>query len=252
MLCPTSSPAAWIKQVSIDKGLPSVLRNGVASVVQIGENGSTPDARFPTWSPADNPRAIAVSEAQWCLQSVLLAARRIHDGDDSRSPGFSSRQIDARQLVVALWQLLKAQELRHAALRAADADQDVCAELSRARQRFEKTLPGIKNIRDALTHFDEWARGASGGPQKKDVRARNELRDVARTYWSFAYTPSEDTISLIPFVIQLAAAVRAARTLVYAIYQAGRAVDLLAIAELRTRTATRSPRPAYLVGRRMT
>lgn len=189
-----------------------------------------------TWSPADNPYAIAVSEAQWWLRCAQLACRRMHDGDDPRSSVFSSRQIDARQLVVALWQLLMAEKLQQVALRALGMDRAVCAELSRARQRFEKALPGIKHMRDALMHFDEWARGEGSGPQKKDVLAGKALRDVASMYWGFAYDPEDDTITLGPYVVQVDTAVRAATALADDIYQAARAVDQQNAAELRART----------------
>ena len=193
------------------------------------------DATPPAWSPADNPYAIAVSEAQWWLRSAMLTSRRMRDGDDPRS-AFSSRQIDARHLVVALWQLLMAEKLQQAALRALGIDQAVCAELSRSRQRFEKALPGVKQMRDALMHFDEWARGKGGGPQKKDVAAGKELRVVASTYWGFAYDAAKDTITLGPYVIEVEMAIRAAAELTHDIYQAARAVDLWNAAKLRAQT----------------
>ncbi|MBA8927720.1 hypothetical protein BC739_004926 [Kutzneria viridogrisea] len=187
----------------------------------------------PTWSPADNPYAIAVSESQWWLRCALLTSQRMRDDDDPRSSGFSSRQIDARQLVVALWQLLMAEKLQQAALRALGIDRAVYAELSRARQRFEKALPGIKHMRDALMHFDEWARGVGNGPQKKDVEAGKALRDVASAYWGFDYAPEKDTITLGPYVIEVEAAIRAATALADDIYQAARAVDQRRTVELR-------------------
>ncbi|MGH3717758.1 MAG: hypothetical protein ACRDRI_02760 [Pseudonocardiaceae bacterium] len=110
------------------------------------------------------------------------------------------------------------------------------AELSRARQRLEKVLPGIKHMRDALMHFDGWARGAGSGPQKKDVKAGKLLRDVASMYWGFAYDPEKDTITLGPYVVQVDTAVRAAAALVDDIYQAARAVDQRNAAELRSQT----------------
>jgi hypothetical protein len=194
------------------------------------------DTTPPAWSPADNPYAIAVSEAQWWFRSAVLTSRRMRDGDDPRSAGFSSRQVDARQLVVALWQLLMAEKLQQAALRALGIDQAVYAELSRSRQRFEKALPGIKHMRDAIMHFDEWARGKGGGPQKKDLAAGKALRDVARTYWGFAYDPAKDTIILGPYVFEVETAIRAATELTRDIYQAARAVDHWNAAALRAQT----------------
>ena len=189
----------------------------------------------PTWSPADNPYAIAVSEAQWWLRSALLASWRMHDEDDPRS-GFSSRQIDARQFVVALWQLLTAEKLQQVALRALGMDRAVCAELSRARQRFETALPGIKHMRDALVHFDEWARGEGRGPQKKAVDAGKAVREVASAYWGFVYDPLEDVISLGPYVIEVPIAVWAAEALAHDIYRAAWAVDRRNAVELHTST----------------
>lgn len=188
-----------------------------------------------TWSPADNPYAIAVSEAQWWFRSAVLANHRIHDSDDLRA-GFSSRQMDARQLVVALWQLLVAEKLQQVALRALGMDKTVYAELSRARTRFEQALPGIKHMRDALMHFDEWARGDGSGPQAKEVKAGKLPRDVASMYWGFGYDPQDDTITLGPYVFEIESAIRAAKDLTDAIYLAARAVDARNVTALHART----------------
>jgi hypothetical protein len=45
------------------------------------------------WSPADNPYAIAVSEAGWWVRAVQLTARRLGRDDEQMLP-YSSRQID--------------------------------------------------------------------------------------------------------------------------------------------------------------
>jgi hypothetical protein len=107
------------------------------------------------WSPADHPYAIGVSEAQWWQRAAELAVLRLRDDDDRRISWFSSRQIDARQLVLALRQLLNAERLEQVALKARDMAPDVTTALAQARQRFEDALPGIKQMRDALMHFDE-------------------------------------------------------------------------------------------------
>lgn len=187
------------------------------------------------WSPADDPYAIAVSEAQWWLRCAELARRRMHDGDDPRSPGFSSRQIDARQLVVALHQMLVAENLQQKAIRALDVGSAVYAELGRARQRFETAAPNIKNMRDALIHFDEWSRGTGGGPQRKDIQRDGAAREVAAKYWGFSYDPEADTVTLGRWEIHVATAVRAASELATEIYRAARAVDLQATSALRVR-----------------
>jgi hypothetical protein len=190
----------------------------------------------PDWSPADNPHAIAISEAQWWQRAVQLAVLRLRDPDDPRISWFSSRQIDARQLVFALRQILNAERLVAVALEAPGVDTAAHDALAHARQRFEDALPGIKDMRDALMHFDEWSRGEGRGPQKDRRNAGEALRDVAREYWGFGYDPNVGTVSLGPYTIQVDAADQAAKDLSWAIYQAAREVDQADAAELLTRT----------------
>jgi hypothetical protein len=154
------------------------------------------------WSPADNPYALAVSEAQWWQRAARLGVLRLRDADDGRISWFSSRQIDARQLVFALRQLLNAERLEQVALEALGIDPAVGDALARARLHFEDALPGIKQVRDALMHFDEWSQGEGRGPQKDRVKAGEALRDVAREYWGFAYDPAAGTICLGPYTIR--------------------------------------------------
>jgi hypothetical protein len=189
------------------------------------------------WSPADNSYAIAVSEAQWWQRTVQLAALRIRGEDDNRISWFSSRQIDARQLIFALRQVLAAERLEQLALEELGIDPAVRDELAKARGRFEDLLPGIKHMRDALMHFDEWSRGEGRGPQRDRLRAGEALRDIARAYWGFAYDPAVDTVSLGPYSIDVGAADSAAKELTWAIYMAAREVDKRKIAELRARAA---------------
>jgi hypothetical protein len=191
----------------------------------------------PDWSPADNPHAIAISEAQWWQSAAQLAVLRLCDPDDQRISWFSSRQIDARQLVFALRQILNAERLVVAAMEARGVGTGALEALAHARQRFEDALPGIKDMRDALTHFDEWSRGKGHGPQKDRRNAGEALRDVAREYWGFGYDPNAGTVSLGPYTIQVDAADQAAKDLSWAIYQAAREVDQANAAELLSRTA---------------
>lgn len=187
------------------------------------------------WSPADNPYAIAISEAQWWLHAARLAILRIRDGDDHRV-SFSSRQIDARFLVFALRQLLAAEQLEQVALQALGMDPAVGKTLTQARVRFKDALPGIKHMRDALMHFDAWSRGVGYGPQKERRQAGAALCDVARAYWSFAYDPNANSISLGPYTIHVATAARTAGELCHAIYMAAHEVDKRNTADLCTRT----------------
>jgi hypothetical protein len=188
------------------------------------------------WSPADNPHAIAISEAQWWRWAVQLAVLRLRDPDDQRIAWPSSRQIDARQLVFALRQLLSAARLADVAMDAHGVDVAARDALAQARQRFEDALPGIKDMRDALMHFDEWARGKGRGPQRDRRNTGEALRDVARDFWGFGYDPNAGIVFLGPYTIHVDTADQAATELSLAIYRAAREVDQKIATELLTRT----------------
>lgn len=193
--------------------------------------GASPD----DWSPADNPYAIAVSQSQLWRDVVRLTVLRMREADGRRAGWFSSQQLDAHVLVMTLRQLLTAEQLEQAALEDLGIDPAVGAALACARVRFEDALPGIKDMRDALMHFDEWARGTGLGPQAIRRRAGDALRDIARDYWRFGYDPSAGTVSFGPYKIDIGAAERAAAELCSAIYAAAREVDKKNTSELRAR-----------------
>jgi hypothetical protein len=177
------------------------------------------------WSPADNPYAIAVSEARWWLSAVNLTAGRLDDPNDPRAGPMGSRQVDARLLVSAMTQLLAAERLEQQALEKLAIDPDVGQNLAAAREHFLRAVPGIQDMRNALTHFEDWSRGEGLGPQRKVIMAGGRQRDVARDYWGFGYDPSTRRIRLGPNQIEVEAAVRAASDLHWAIYAAAVEVD---------------------------
>lgn len=187
------------------------------------------------WSPADNPYAIAVSQSQLWRDVVRLTVLRIRDEDDRRV-GWSSRQLDAHVLVMTLRQLLTAEQLEQAALEVLGIDPAVGASLAAARKRFEDDLPGIKDMRDALMHFDEWARGTGFGPQAKRRKAGDALRNIARDYWRFGYDPNTGTVSFGPYTIDIDVAERAANELCRSIYAAAHEVDKKNTAERHAKT----------------
>lgn len=188
------------------------------------------------WSPADNPYAIAVSEAQWALRDVELCLGRIHAGGEVVS-GFDSRQIDARHLCSALQHLLAAETLEQEALADLGMDPEVGQALGRARKRFEVSLPGIVQIRNGLVHFENWSRGLGYGPQRQQVKAGDEPRDVARAFWGFGYDLATDSVSMGPYQINVTAAGEAAATLANSIYIAAHAVDVKKTADQREAAA---------------
>ena len=170
------------------------------------------------WSPADAPYAIAVSEGQWWRWAVQLAIARLAEPDDYRFVPISTRQLDARNLVLALAQLLRAEALEQAAPEGLGVDASVGHRLSAARARFLADLDGIEDMRNALTHYDEWSRGLGQGPQKRRRAAGDDPRDVARDYWGFRYDPAAEAITFGPYRINTSVALRAATDLSAAIY----------------------------------
>jgi hypothetical protein len=197
-----------------------------------------PDTTADDWSPADNPYAIAVSQAQWWQNAARLAIWRMRRDDDTGVGWVSSRQVDAANLILALVQLLRAERLEQAALDSLNIDRSVSEALSHAAKRFTDRLQGIEDMRDGLTHFDEWSRGLGRGPQKTRRDAGRTARDVAREYWRFGYDPGTGTVSFGPYTIEVDAVDEAARELFLAIYEAARSVDEKHTAELRARTVS--------------
>jgi hypothetical protein len=177
------------------------------------------------WSPADSPYAIAVSEARWWLSAVNLTAGRLNDPDDPRARPMSSRQVDARLLVFGLSQLLAAEHLEQHALEQLAIDPVVGQNLAAARESFLDAVPGIQDMRNALTHFEDWSRGEGRGPQRQAIAAGGSQRDVARDSWGFAYDPSTRSIRLGLDHIEVDTAMRAAGELHWAIYSAAVEVD---------------------------
>lgn len=188
------------------------------------------------WSPADNPYAIAVSQAQWWREAARLAIFRMRRDVEIRLGWYSAPQIDARNLIFALRQLLSAERLEQEALRELGIDSTTRDALAQARKKFEDALPGVKDMRDGLMHFEDWSRGKGFGPQKKARDAGAALRDVARDYWGFGYDPNAGTVSFGPYTIDIDIAERAANELSHSIYMAAREVDNRNTAELRRRT----------------
>jgi hypothetical protein len=188
------------------------------------------------WSPADNPYAIAVSQSQLWREVVHLTILRMEHDDVHRTSWFSSQQLDAHVLIMTLRQLLTAEQLEQVALRELGIDATIRDALSDARTRFEDALPGIKTMRDGLTHFDEWSRGKGWGPQKERVKAGEALRDVAREYWPFGSDPDGGTVVFGPYSIRVDVVEQAADELCQAIYSAAREIDKRNVAARRVRT----------------
>jgi hypothetical protein len=177
------------------------------------------------WSPADDPYSIAVSEAWWWRNAVRLAIRRMNTAPDATADLLGAQQIDARNLIFALVQLLAAEHLEQKALTELGMDGVVGQVLARAREQYLEALPGIQDMRNAITHFDEWAMGQGHGLQRREVDGGASRRDVAGHFWGLGYHAGEQVVRLGPFTIAVDRADSAARDLQMAIYAAAQAVD---------------------------
>jgi hypothetical protein len=171
------------------------------------------------WSPARNPYAIAVSQSWWAMSAVLQFAA------DAKAAHGPAQQIYARQIFGHLRLLLRCAVMQAKELARLGIDQVHRVQLQDEIDAFERAVPGAKNARDVLEHFDEYARGG-GRLQRK---AMNELGidvfEAAAMFWGGGYDPAADELTEGPFVVVVSQAVEASQRLHAAIYRAARAVD---------------------------
>jgi len=177
------------------------------------------DGQEERWSPARDPYAIAVSQAWWAFQAVLLFAA------DARNASGPAQQIYARQIFGQLRALRRCAEMQAKELvRLGVSDVDRAC-LDRAIEEFDVAVPNARHARDLLEHFDEYARG-EGKLQRKTIRELGiDVYEAAAMYWGDGYDPKTEQITEGPFVIDVPQAVEAVGQLSEAIYAAGRAVD---------------------------
>jgi hypothetical protein len=167
------------------------------------------------WSPADNPYAIALSEAQWNVEAVGLGVRRILSGEDPE------RQIDARQLIYALRQTERFAVMEQRAI--TDKVPAAARALGEAIEVFRAGVPGARDARDVLEHYDEYSQGE--GRAQRSAITRGKARDLARQYSRFGYDPGTGQIQVGPFQIGVNEALIHARRLLLAIHIAAQSYD---------------------------
>jgi hypothetical protein len=171
------------------------------------------------WSPARNPYAITVSQSWWAMSAVLQFAA------DARAAHGPAQQIYARQILGHLRLLQRCAAMESKELARLGMDQVHRDQLQDEIDAFERAVPGAKNARDILEHFDEYARG-DGRLQRS---AMNELGidvfEAAAMFWGGGYDPAADELTEGPFVIVVHEAVEASKRLQAAIYRAARVVD---------------------------
>lgn len=169
------------------------------------------------WSPASNPEAIAISEAQWWIWALDLCAGRIRTGRGR------VQQIDARQFVVALRQVRYAAQMQQQVITRLDVR--VRKALGSAVSRFDASLPSHVLLRDALIHFADHARG-EGIQQRRTRKATGiDAFEAARQSWGGGYESASGEFTLGSHRINVENAREAAHDLFDAIYIAGKAVD---------------------------
>ena len=127
---------------------------------------------------------------------------------------------DAYLLVIAVRNVLRAGRLARDELHTDSAR----AVLDQALAEFEAALPGAKNARDVLEHFDDYARGRGGrgrgagfGPYRIRLSGSEERNESG---W-----PMRIVLHVGPHPVDLTAAPHAAAALVHKMYQALQAED---------------------------
>ena len=99
------------------------------------------DGEERRWSPARDPYAIAVSQAWWAFQSVLLFAA------DARNASSPAQQIYARQIFGQLRALRRSAEMQAKELvRLGVSDVDRAC-LDRAIEEFDVAVPDARHAR---------------------------------------------------------------------------------------------------------
>jgi hypothetical protein len=171
------------------------------------------------WSPARNPYAIALSQSWWATQAVVQFTA------DAKAADGPTQQIYARQVFGQLRLLQRCAAMMAKELARLGVDQIPRDELGDEIDVFEAAVPGAKNARDILEHFDDYARGDGRLQRKAMDELGIDVFETAAMFWGGGYNALTEEITEGPFVVAVPRAVEAARRLHAAIYRAARAVD---------------------------
>jgi hypothetical protein len=168
------------------------------------------------WSPADEPYAVAVPEANAWKQAIDLCAYRMRGGGPDA-------QIDARLFLLALRLLLRTQSMASKAVKTVPAAAQL---VNDARRNFDEACPDAKGACDMIEHFGEYALGT--GDLQSNVRDRNKRsidRVAAARDWSLDYDQTVDRIRLGLTEIDVAMVCQHAKLLQHSIWAAARAFE---------------------------
>ena len=171
------------------------------------------------WSPARDPYAISVSQSWWAMSAVTQFAA------DAKAAEGPAQQIYARQIPGHLRLLQRCAAMLAKELARLNIDQVHRDELNNEIGMFETAVPGAKNARDLLEHFDEYARGDGRLQHKALTDLGIDVFEAAAMFWGGGYDPATDELSEGPFVIVMSNAIAASQRLHTAIYRAAHEVD---------------------------
>lgn len=169
------------------------------------------------WRRIDNGANIGQSSAWWWAGIVRLQLRRIlteHDG--------SQEIMDAHLLLLALRQVIRGAEMSRNHAKTDQARDMITAALA----KFDSAIPGGKDARDVIEHFDEYSQGV-GRLQQPGVKAPKRVPNEQHAD-DFSIVPGWDAtpegrrpiLAVGPFRIDLITAEDAAFRLHTEVYEA--------------------------------
>jgi hypothetical protein len=92
-------------------------------------------------------------------------------------------------------------------------------------EAFDAAVPSVKDARDILEHFDDYARGEGKLARRAMQDLSIDAYDAAARFWGGGYDPATETITQGPFAIVVPEAIAAAARLQRAVYTAAQAID---------------------------
>lgn len=165
-----------------------------------------------TWRAVEHGENIALTVAwQWSI-AVRSQAERIKAG------GGVTKLPDAYLLVVAVRNVRRAAEMASRHVRTDEARSRIAAAIG----LFDNELPGVKEVRDVLEHFDEYSQGRGRLQQPKVKPAKRQPDESLASQYVINFEsamsdPTALTIRVGSHGFELAKSPRAAAALVHAL-----------------------------------
>jgi hypothetical protein len=170
------------------------------------------------WRLVDHGVDVALAHAWHWAVAARAQLRRVVE-----QPGTDEQIPDAFLLIVAIRNVLRAADF---AFRSFSTEQ-ARAQLAEALGEFDVAVPGAKQTRDVLEHFDDYSQGRGDLQHtRRATRVADETR--ARSYavdFGYADAPvsfTRPTLTVGPHVIELTTAAEAVSRLVHEIWAAAK------------------------------